>query len=76
MREEDGAPKCGAEAGGGAAGRDKYNVRMWGYLPAASLQRAPLLQPTSVPPSTAANDPLKSVCNGGCGFAVAISGKE
>ncbi|KAG0584600.1 hypothetical protein KC19_3G221400 [Ceratodon purpureus] len=48
------------------------SVRMWGYLPAASPQRTPLLRPVSVP-TTALNDPLVTVCNGGCGFGIAIS---
>ncbi|CAM6070378.1 unnamed protein product [Sphagnum tenellum] len=50
-------------------------VRMWGYLPAASPQRLPLLQPTPVPPaaSSSTDSALKIVCNGGCGFALAIS---
>ncbi|KAH8975211.1 hypothetical protein BDL97_01G143600 [Sphagnum fallax] len=54
-----------------------YSVRMWGYLPAASPQRLPLLQPTPVPPaaSSSTDSALKIVCNGGCGFALAISGK-
>jgi len=53
-----------------------YSVRMWGYLPAASPQRLPLLQPTPVPPaaSSSTDSALKIVCNGGCGFALAISG--
>lgn len=51
------------------------SVRMWGYLPAASPQRTPLLLPVPVP-NTALNDPLKIVCNGGCGFGIAISGMQ
>lgn len=60
------------EARNNAAASGGCSVRMWGYLPAASPQRAPLLQPTPVP-VTPLNDPLKTVCNGGCGFGIAIS---
>jgi hypothetical protein len=60
----------GEEGGRNAGG---CTVRMWGYLPAASPLRAPLLQPVPVP-ATALNDPLTTVCNGGCGFGIAISG--
>lgn len=63
------APAAAASSGGNCG----TSVRMWGYLPAASPQRAPLLQPTPVP-ITPLNDPLKMVCNGGCGFGIAISG--
>ncbi|KAI5077940.1 hypothetical protein GOP47_0007764 [Adiantum capillus-veneris] len=54
-------------------GRDRQlRVLMWGYLPASSPQRAPLLHPTQAPPPM--NDQgWKSVCSGGCGFAMAIS---
>lgn len=51
-------------------------VFMWGYLPGASSEKAPILSPTQV----RLTDPLlvgdswKDVCGGGCGFAVAISG--
>nr|XP_024364805.1 ultraviolet-B receptor UVR8-like isoform X2 [Physcomitrium patens] len=58
--------------GGENAAAGECSVRMWGYLPAASPQRTPLLQPTPVPVSVL-NDPLKTVCNGGCGFGIAIS---
>lgn len=47
-------------------------IFMWGYLPAVSQQRAPLLLPTPVPRSTT-QEPWNKVCSGGCGFAVAIS---
>jgi hypothetical protein len=63
------------EARNNAAASGGCSVRMWGYLPAASPQRTPLLQPTSVP-ITPLNDPLKTVCNGGCGFGIAISGTQ
>ncbi|XP_073221979.1 uncharacterized protein [Cicer arietinum] len=52
-------------------------VFMWGYLPGASSEKAPILSPTQV----RLTDPLlvgdswKDVCGGGCGFAVAISEK-
>lgn len=61
------------EARGNAAGSGVCKVCMWGYLPAASPQRTPLLHPTLVP-ITALDDPLKIVCNGGCGFGIGISG--
>ncbi|XP_024362461.1 uncharacterized protein [Physcomitrium patens] len=60
------------EARGNAAGSGVCKVCMWGYLPAASPQRTPLLHPTLVP-ITALDDPLKIVCNGGCGFGIGIS---
>ncbi|XP_011624150.2 ultraviolet-B receptor UVR8 isoform X1 [Amborella trichopoda] len=47
-------------------------VFMWGYLPGASPQGAPLLLPTPVPKPTP-EDSWKDVCPGGCGFAMAIS---
>ena len=48
-------------------------VYMWGYLPGALPQRAPILSPVVVrlPPGENA---WKDVCGGGCGFAMAISG--
>ncbi|MCO5603472.1 hypothetical protein L7F22_057622 [Adiantum nelumboides] len=54
-------------------GRDgQVKVLMWGYLPASSPQRAPLLHPTLAPPPM--NDQgWNSICSGGCGFAMAIS---
>uniref|UniRef100_A0A7N0UV03 RCC1-like domain-containing protein n=1 Tax=Kalanchoe fedtschenkoi TaxID=63787 RepID=A0A7N0UV03_KALFE len=59
---------------GSGSGRDRL-VFMWGYLPGASRQRAPLLSPVSVrlPPSPAAGFSWRDVCGGGCGFAMAIS---
>ncbi|CAM8962192.1 unnamed protein product [Rhodiola kirilowii] len=58
----------------GGRGKERL-VFMWGYLPGASRQRAPLLYPVSVrlPPSAAAGFSWRDVCGGGCGFAVAIS---
>lgn len=47
-------------------------IFMWGYLPAVSQQRAPLLLPTPVPHSTT-QEPWNEPCSGGCGFALAIS---
>ncbi|KAL3696668.1 hypothetical protein R1sor_010744 [Riccia sorocarpa] len=47
-------------------------IRMWGYLPAASVQRTPFLQPTPVPPSSS-GEGWRSVCSGGCGFGLALS---
>lgn len=50
-------------------------VYMWGYLPGASPEKAPILSPAPVflsDPSLA-GDSWKDVCGGGCGFAMAIS---
>ncbi|KAH7276582.1 hypothetical protein KP509_39G012900 [Ceratopteris richardii] len=47
-------------------------ILMWGYLPASSPQRTPLLHPTPAPPPLH-DQSWKSVCSGGCGFAMAIS---
>ncbi|KAJ7520672.1 hypothetical protein O6H91_19G016700 [Diphasiastrum complanatum] len=49
-----------------------FNIRMWGYLPSASPDKAPLLKPTSVFPSLSQSG-WKAVCSGGCGFTLAIS---
>lgn len=54
---------------------EELSIRMWGYLPAASIQRAPFLVPTPVPPSSA-GEGWRTVCSGGCGFGVAISGSS
>lgn len=48
-------------------------VYMWGYLPGALPQRAPLLTPVTVR-FPASGCSWKDVCGGGCGFAMAISG--
>src|SRR5262249_29439209 len=56
---------------------DKKLVYMWGYLPGALPQRAPLLSPVvvTVPPTVCSSGySWKDVCGGGCGFATAISG--
>jgi len=85
MEEEqvdESSKKARGGVGGGSSSStglrlsSSYSVRMWGYLPAASPQRLPLLQPTPVPPaaSSSTDSALKIVCNGGCGFALAISG--
>ncbi|CAM6128535.1 unnamed protein product [Calypogeia fissa] len=50
----------------------KSSMRMWGYLPAASFQKAPLLEPTRVP-KHCLQEEVGSVCSGGCGFALAIT---
>ncbi|CAL5192144.1 unnamed protein product [Lathyrus oleraceus] len=52
-------------------------VYMWGYLPGASSEKAPILSPTVVHLSdpSFAGDSWKEICGGGCGFAVAISEK-
>ncbi|KAI4370581.1 hypothetical protein MLD38_018921 [Melastoma candidum] len=53
------------------AGKSRV-AHMWGYLPGALPQRAPLLSPVVVrlPPLEAS---WRDVCGGGCGFALAIS---
>lgn len=48
-------------------------VFMWGYLPGALPQRAPILSPVVVRLPHGENA-WKDVCGGGCGFAMAISG--
>ncbi|XP_042467016.1 ultraviolet-B receptor UVR8-like isoform X1 [Zingiber officinale] len=49
-------------------------VLLWGYLPGASPQRSPLLQPVVVRmPDSQAGDCWKDVSGGGCGFALVIS---
>ncbi|KAF7825627.1 ultraviolet-B receptor UVR8-like [Senna tora] len=50
-------------------------VYMWGYLPGASPEKAPILSPVPVRVSdpVLAGDSWKDVCGGGCGFAMAIS---
>eukprot|EP00249_Psilotum_nudum_P023192 c28781_g1_i1 orf=166-1779(+) len=47
-------------------------VLMWGYLPAFSVQRGPLDRPMAVP-AAVGDEGWKSICSGGCGFALAIS---
>lgn len=51
-------------------------VYMWGYLPGASPEKAPMMSPVPVRLSdpVLAEDSWKGVCGGGCGFAMAISG--
>ncbi|KAF3772110.1 hypothetical protein EJ110_NYTH58739 [Nymphaea thermarum] len=70
------------DGGGGGEGEEKGEKKkkkkqgpqlfMWGFLPGASVERAPLLSPSLVPSPTS-GDALKDVCGGGCGFAMAIS---
>ncbi|XP_076954687.1 ultraviolet-B receptor UVR8-like [Bidens hawaiensis] len=50
-------------------------VYMWGYLPGALPQRAPIMSPVEVrhPQSADAVEFWVDVCGGGCGFAMAIS---
>ncbi|XVF08147.1 hypothetical protein REPUB_Repub06bG0200900 [Reevesia pubescens] len=51
-------------------------VYMWGYLPAASPEKSPLLSPVPVRLPSSIQDGAsswKDVCSGGCGFAMAIS---
>ncbi|KAL9255829.1 Ultraviolet-B receptor UVR8-like protein [Drosera capensis] len=54
--------------------RKKSFVFMWGYLPGALPQRAPLQSPVLVRvPNSGVFGGWKDVCGGGCGFAIAIS---
>uniref|UniRef100_A0A0C9RZF0 TSA: Wollemia nobilis Ref_Wollemi_Transcript_415_2290 transcribed RNA sequence n=1 Tax=Wollemia nobilis TaxID=56998 RepID=A0A0C9RZF0_9CONI len=62
----------GTEERNGGEEKNSVDIFMWGYLPAVSQQRAPLLSPTPVPRSTT-QEPWKEVCSGGCGFALALS---
>ncbi|GLT93047.1 hypothetical protein SLE2022_108530 [Rubroshorea leprosula] len=48
-------------------------VLMWGYLPGALPQRAPILSPVVVRIPANVGGLWKDVCGGGCGFAMAIS---
>lgn len=50
----------------------RERILMWGYLPAASPQRTALHHPMPVPPPSH-EEGWKSICSGGCGFALAIS---
>lgn len=52
-------------------------VYMWGYLPGASPEKSPILSPAPVrlPDRISGGDLWKDVCGGGCGFAMAISGR-
>ena len=52
----------------------KLHVMQWGYLPASSPDRLPLLLPT-LAPLPLLGQGWKAICSGGCGFALAISGK-
>lgn len=76
MDEDEDVVVDGDVVVGDGSGRDRL-VYMWGYLPGASRQGAPLLNPVSVrlPPSAADGFGWRDVCGGGCGFAVAISGQ-
>ncbi|KAG8496824.1 hypothetical protein CXB51_008058 [Gossypium anomalum] len=47
---------------------------MWGYLPGALPQRAPLVSPVLVRIPDSIDHSWTDVCGGGCGFAMAISG--
>ncbi|XP_073137412.1 ultraviolet-B receptor UVR8-like isoform X2 [Henckelia pumila] len=58
----------------------KLEVLMWGYFPGVSTQQSSLNSPASVrfpEDMLAAGDSWKDVCDGGCGFgmAIAASGK-
>ncbi|KAG8472445.1 hypothetical protein CXB51_035386 [Gossypium anomalum] len=46
---------------------------MWGYLPGALPQRAPLASPVLVRIPDSIDHSWTDVCGGGCGFAMAIS---
>lgn len=48
-------------------------VLMWGYLPGALPQRAPISSPVVVRIPANVGGEWKDVCGGGCGFAMAIS---
>ncbi|XP_040970104.1 RCC1 and BTB domain-containing protein 2 isoform X5 [Gossypium hirsutum] len=48
-------------------------VFMWGYLPGALPQRAPLVSPVLVRIPDSIGHSWTDVCGGGCGFAMAIS---
>ncbi|XP_017612264.1 ultraviolet-B receptor UVR8-like isoform X3 [Gossypium arboreum] len=48
-------------------------VFMWGYLPGALPQRAPLVSPVLVRIPDSIDHSWTDVCGGGCGFAMAIS---
>lgn len=52
-------------------------VYMSGYLPGAAPEKSPILSPVPVrlPADAHGGDSWKDVCGGGCGFAMAISGK-
>lgn len=53
----------------------KLEVLMWGYFPGVPMQQSSLTLPTSVrfPEGLVAGDSWKDVCDGGCGFGMAIS---
>lgn len=61
------------EEGGEEGMKIEKLVFMWGYLPGALPQRAPILSPVVVRLPCGENA-WKDVCGGGCGFAMAISG--
>lgn len=52
-------------------------VYMSGYLPGAAPEKSPILSPVPVrlPAAVHGGDSWKDVCGGGCGFAMAISGR-
>ncbi|MFS8012558.1 hypothetical protein Hanom_Chr14g01322291 [Helianthus anomalus] len=57
--------------------RREKSVYMWGYLPGALPQRSPMLSSVEVrlPQSADSGRFWTDACGGGCGFAMAISGK-
>lgn len=72
--EEDGRERTGEEE----KEKEKEKVvMMWGYLPGVTPQRSPLLHPAPVRlPDSSAGDTWRDVCGGGCGFAMALSGRS
>jgi hypothetical protein len=68
--EDDGKERTGED-------KKEKVVMMWGYLPGVSPQRSPLLHPAPVRlPYSSAGDTWRDVCGGGCGFAMALSGRS
>ncbi|XP_015897159.2 ultraviolet-B receptor UVR8 isoform X1 [Ziziphus jujuba] len=69
----------GSEGGEGSVKMEECKqtlVYMWGYLPGASSEKAPILSPmpVSLPDMISGKDSWRDVSGGGCGFAMAISG--
>lgn len=69
----------GGEGGEGSVKMEECKetvIYMWGYLPGASTEKAPIVSPVPVqlPDPICCGDSRKDVCGGGCGFAMAISG--
>ncbi|KAF3449091.1 hypothetical protein FNV43_RR09815 [Rhamnella rubrinervis] len=69
----------GGEGGEGSVKMEECKeavMYMWGYLPGASTEKAPIVSPVPVqlPGRICGGDSWKEACVGGCGFAMAISG--